>query len=1009
SSDATLNFHIAAGEYSQSFNVASQTLKDGTTARRINVICGYPSTITIANAASNPPDPDNNDTVFSGSELSSGTSVWKCTKTNTFLFSGMTVSGYAGNDTNDVAFTLHEDSDQTLQATFVDCQFLDNDNTGGTNNVGAAVSVYYGAEASFTRCAFSGNLASAGAALNMDSNAVVAMTDCTFTGNKVSVHQANNAQDCGGAIKIFNGILTLNNCTLSSNGVEAATIGYGGALWMDQSETTTVTVNGGSFESNYVANATGKGGAIFLQGGTLNLNDVTFSANACSAAAMTTGGGAVFIGYDSYKSGRNVTLNVTGCEFDGNILADRGDDKNSSVGGGAFYIEPDAGKTVTCSFTGTTFSNHILNDIYGGVFYAKGGTLRFYGCTFTGNDIRWTYAKANPGSLQRQAVGSVVYNEGAVCYFDDDASGRKTVFTSNAGYKGGCLCIDSSTSASYTLDDCIFQENITTASGGSCVRVGADNGQVLTIHNCTFSDNESASSGGAVAVYKNNETTISGCTFEDNTSEGFGGAVYIAGETSFAVATVAPVTISDCTFNRNVANGGGGAIEVSNAGCDDAERTEICNSDVDILRCSFTGNNSGAYGGAVGIRTFGTTLIKDCSFTENFTRTESNVGKGGALSFRDGNKQAGLTAHATVSGCTFIGNYTPAVEGADGGAIQVNAYAPDISGTGVGVSDASMDFRMDKCVFYNNYAYRGGALRFNCSPTGTYSYYINDCVFEKNHISCDYGTTIRADGGYLCMNNCTIHDTWTEKLSSTGRWACWVDVMNVAGVFSNNTLIGQTQHSSGDTGESSKNTGGNFRSALFRLDFYSSASYNLYFINNIFAPTQDWVYSIIQNRPDGGTKFDLGTYFYANKMGPTVPYVDESTTNGVVAITNDAADDGLNSFNFKGTSSYFGDLAWNTGSPVSLSNTYWYWNGVAATGSPTGMISIASLASRIKDADSDFYDWLNTDGIDGIYKDQRGAIRTSPVATGAYDPGNAGHVSDDTAEDANRSEVTLTN
>ncbi len=993
SSSATINFHIAAGTYNQSFTPASQTLPDAVTPRPLNFICGYPSGITVANAASNPPDPSRNATVFSGEGLSSG--VWKFCKTNTFSINGMTVSGYVGTTTNDTAFALYSDEKeavyQTVRGTMTDCVFSDNDNTkGAVFHVSAAVSIYWGAVAVFNRCTFSGNLASAGAALNTDSNAEVTLNDCLFSGNLVALHQGNNAQDCGGAVKVSSGAtLVANNTVFSGNGVvAAATVGYGGALWIE-SAGCNVTINGGSFTGNYVANPAGKGGAVFLQGGTLNLNGVTFRENACTAAATTTGGGAVFIGYDSYKSGNNVVLNATDCTFDGNLLAERGDDNDTAAGGGAFYIDPAADKTVSCNFSGTTFSNHILNNMHGGVFYVTGGTLDFAGCTFEGNDTRWTYT-GTPASGKILNQGSVMTNYGANCTFRDS-----TVFLSNVCTSGGVLYLpDAATGGYFHVDKCRFHQNSSTGSG-TVFRMPKNDGNSLVVSNSRFTRNTSSASGAVAAVFKNTEATFSNCTFEYNTAASFGGCIYVGGETSFSVSEVKPVTVSDCVFNHNNASGGGGAIEVSNAGCDGTDKT--CNSDIEILRCTFTDNSSVAYGGAVGIRSCGNASVRDCVFTGNYTTKLAGTGSGGALSVRDGNK-SGYTGNVTVSGCSFADNHT-ATDGTNfntirGGALQINAYG----------SDASMDIRMDKCVFVNNYATQGGAVRCHGSASGQYRLFVNDCVFEKNHIAAGYGTTLRADGCRLCMNNCTLHDSWTEN--RTGKYGCWVDICDVSGVFSSNTLIGQAQRSSGDTGTTMQRNEVVSYAALVRLDYYSSASPDLHFINNIIAPTQDWVYSFIQNAPKA-TGYDLNTCFYANKMGPFVP-AEVGNDDQSVAITNKGESDGANAVNFKGTASYFGGLSWVAGNPLSRTGTYWYWNGTLATGSPTTKISVETLASRIRTADSDFYAWLSTPGIDGIYMDQRGSVRTSPVATGAFDPGNAGLVTHDDVDDLSRQTVELT-
>ena len=995
---APVNFHVAAGNYSQAFTPASQTIKDGSAPRPFNILCGYPSDITVANAASKPANPASNPTIFSGSGFSAGSHVWSFTTANTFQIRGMTVSGYSGGSTNDTAVYLLEPVKGTtsIRGTFRDCVFTENDNE--TNmKVAAAVCVIDGCNASFVGCTFSDNHASAGAALNVDGGSTATLADCTFSENTVSGHQSNNNQDCGGAVKAANCTFTATNTTFSENGVEAAaTVGHGGALWVI-GNSTNVTLSGCTFTDNYVANATGKGGAVFLQSGSLTLDDVTFSGNGCTAAATTTGGGAVFIGYDSYKSGGNATLTVSDCTFDANTLANRGSDKATSPGGGAFYIDPASGKTVTCSFTRTTFSNHVLNDMNGGVFYAKGGTLDFAGCTFEDNDTRWSYESA-PGNVntQRKNTGSALHIEGGTCTFRDS-----TLFLTNSTNAGGVIILASTASADtrITIDKCRFHQNAQ-YNGSGCVLRDEMNSDTdvehFSVSNSRFSRNTATVSGAVAAIFQNSGASFSNCSFSYNSASSFGGAIYVAGETSFAVSEVASVTVSDCVFDHNDAQGGGGAIEVSQNGSDSSER--YCKANIDISGSTFLENQSYSYGGAVGLRTSGICTLTDCIFDGNFTTNSANQGKGGALSIREGNKSGGYTGDVTVTGCVFKGNHTLAESGStqNGGAVQINSYSA-VSG---------MVIRFNKNHFYANYSNQGGAIWMD-PGSADYTLYLNDCVFDKNYITNNYGSTLRLNNCHVYMNNCTIHDTYFSN--GTGRYGAWVNLDKVDGVFSNNTLIGQTQRTSGDTGTTTKSTDPRFLPALFRLDWYDSADYTLYFINNIFAPTQDWVYSIIQNRSNGGTQYSLDTRFYANKMGPTVPYVDESTTNDIVAITNKASDDGVNSFNYRPAASCFGSLAWTSpASDKDWTNSYWYWNGTLSTGSPTTKISIETLSSLIRSADSDFHAWLSSEGVDGIYKDARGVARTSPVAPGAYDPGNEGQVRHNAAEDPGRVTVPLT-
>ena len=100
------------------------------------------------------------------------------------------------------------------------------------------------------------------------------------------------------------------------------------------------------------------------------------------------------------------------------------------------------------------------------------------------------------------------------------------------------------------------------------------------------------------------------------------------------------------------------------------------------------------------------------------------------------------------------------------------------------------------------------------------------------------------------------------------------------------------------------------------------------------------------------------------------------SSSNVVADNTDS----YNATDFYGTSSYFGSLAWNTGTS-KYNDTGWSWNGSLATGSVTTMNTLSDIKSKINTADSDFYDWLSS--IEALGSDQRGqgrGVRSWPGA-----------------------------
>jgi len=122
--------------------------------------------------------------------------------------------------------------------------------------------------------------------------------------------------------------------------------------------------------------------------------------------------------------------------------------------------------------------------------------------------------------------------------------------------------------------------------------------------------------GAAVSVGHGNLATITNCRFLNNTTEG-GAAV----------------------------NSSGGALRARDG------------SEVNVVRCVFSGNHAQVRGGAASCS--GTTTFTDCVFTDN-----SANDSGGALACWDS---------ATIVGCTIVGNSAPA-----GGGIYYGLWADPV-------------------------------------------------------------------------------------------------------------------------------------------------------------------------------------------------------------------------------------------------------------------------------------------------------------------------------------------
>lgn len=158
-------------------------------------------------------------------------------------------------------------------------------------------------------------------------------------------------------------------------------------------------------------------------------------------------------------------------------------------------------------------------------------------------------------------------------------------------YSGGGMYIFQS---SPTVANCIFINNNAMDGGAMYIQSGAP-----TITNCKFYGNKAQANGGAINSYTPGAYTINRCWFANNSASN-GGA--IANEYS---QTSQVLLVKNSLFQGNYASGtgnsGGGAIY---------NYTDII---AEYINCTFAGNRSNAYGGAVFTQSAsGGDVLKNC-------------------------------------------------------------------------------------------------------------------------------------------------------------------------------------------------------------------------------------------------------------------------------------------------------------------------------------------------------------------------------------------------------------
>ncbi|MBN2445595.1 MAG: right-handed parallel beta-helix repeat-containing protein [Phycisphaerae bacterium] len=168
-----------------------------------------------------------------------------------------------------------------------------------------------------------------------------------------------------------------------------------------------------------------------------------------------------------------------------------------------------------------------------------------------------------------------------------------------------------------TIRNCSVEINIG-ALGAAAYSVGT-----TTFEDCVFQWNTATGSGGAMYL-PTSPTTVTGCSFNANTASLDGGAICVL---------VSSISLSDCEFLHNYAHfGNGGAIASS------ADATVLVD---DTL---LTENWAGLEGGAI-YSNGGSVSLANCDLIANFTAW----GAGGALATHG--------TDPLLFGCAFYGNH----------------------------------------------------------------------------------------------------------------------------------------------------------------------------------------------------------------------------------------------------------------------------------------------------------------------------------------------------------------
>ncbi len=278
----------------------------------------------------------------------------------------------------------------------------------------------------------------------------------------------------GGIIINSSVTLTGENGDSSSTIVRVPTPGSGGTasrvfyISVGTSTIENMTIQGGDISGESVAK---DGGSIYIEAGTLNLDNVEISgANADSGGGIYIAGGTLTI-TDSTISNNSATHKGGGIYNAGTLTV-----INSTISGNATMGDNGGGiynSNGTLTITSSTISDNEAGGDGGGIFNNASAIANITSSTISDNE-----ASTNGGGI---------FNDGKLTITDSTISGNSSV-----SYGGGIF------------NDAVSIANITSS---------------------TISNNSSSSSGGG-GIFNDGELTITDSTISGNTAATYGGGIY---------------------------------------------------------------------------------------------------------------------------------------------------------------------------------------------------------------------------------------------------------------------------------------------------------------------------------------------------------------------------------------------------------------------------------------------------------------------------------------------------
>jgi predicted outer membrane repeat protein len=507
---------------------------------------------------------------------------------------------------------------------------------GNTAGNGGAVLNSFANSVQFVNCAFVGNTATAGSngnggAVDNEYASGMSFTNCTLTDN--------TASGSGGGIYDFNSYIVVTN----------------GILWQDSS--TSNSSQAEIYDSDANSQSTVTYSDVSGVSGPNDSNNINIDPGfriAPNAGTDNTWGTADDDYGDLQLNFASMCIDVGNNSAINQLFVSTDLAGNNRIQGGVvdlgayeaqiFYVAPifqgsgngddwadaaDLAQTLANAPTGSLVK--AAQGTYDGSFQVPNGVTILGGYAGPGT--------ANPNMRDLVHLVSTLDGQGislhVVTTSNDDAGTVLDGFTitggSANGFQDGVDDVGGgiyNSSGSPTISNCIITGNSALEGGGMYNTVSYSNiPSAPTLTNCTFSNN----TGGAMQN-QNASPTLSGCTFTNNSGNNGDNGAAINNDSS-------QTTLTDCTFTGNTTGieGSGGAIY-------------NLEGDLSLTGCTFTSNIASDSGGAIACELSGTTTLVNCLFARNTAAgSQSFGGTGGAIEDAD-------FASVTMTNCTFSDN-----------------------------------------------------------------------------------------------------------------------------------------------------------------------------------------------------------------------------------------------------------------------------------------------------------------------------------------------------------------